>query len=674
MASLNDINKAYDILREYKGSNPFIFDLKKKVEVYKGKLTDFQIQFVNENYNFTPINVNKIVTLTEWYAPYKQKEWGLKYIPTRIHVGYVIGETETTYACYVKYSQTQKTPVLAFLAKKGVVTQILVDDYEKTEIDFDYYDNLSRNKNIQIKDFQKTAVKFLVTRKRAILADSQGYGKTIESIIAMLETKCKKALIICPASLKTNWRNELRNYVDDKDIEIINGSHWKDSKYVIANYDILDNFYTIPQVVAETTVSEVDEKGNITKRKEIAWKKKPVYDEDGNLIIQGIPKMKVSNNKELVRKAMEESQLYKSGFGLVIIDEVHKLCNSTSGRYKIINDFLKRTNPPYIFLMSGTPISNRPYNFYNVLKLIDAEITKDWRYYVERYCDGKIIYLKGEKWKWTSIFLQQRNKAYSELNEKEIVLLNDFLLKNAKHVTSAKGATNLDELKERTKHIYLRRLTSEIKNMVKKEVIIKRYDLSEEQREEYDNLWTDYEKVMIQMDAQDKLQNKSIIESSLLRQFLAREMCANTIDLAEDLLEENDKLIIMCCYDEEIDILKKHFGKSCVVYNGKMTTSKKDEAEMMFKTYDHIKVFIGNIISAGVGLNLQVAHTLIFNSFEWVSGSNSQSEDRVFRQTQTKDCQIYYQLFRNTFSEEMYDKVLSKERNINDIIKKESEK
>lgn len=670
--SLKKKDESYDILKEYKGENPYIHNLKKNVYIYHNTLTDFQINFILKNKDFKPIELNQIITLADWYAKEKKKEWELKYIPYRIEIKYIVGETDTCYAVYLRYSQTQETPIFTFLSKKGIITPMMVEGYEDFEIDFEKYDNLSKNKNIKIKDFQKKAVKFLVKRERAILADSQGYGKTIEAIIAMLETQCKKALIICPASLKSNWKNELKNYVNENDIEIIKGSKWKDNKYVIANYDILDNFYTIPEEIAYKTVKDVDENGKIISHKEIAWKKKPKYDKEGNIIEEGIPKTKVSTNKAKIEKAMSESQLFQSEFDLVIIDEVHKLCNSTSGRYKTIYDFLKRRNPKYIFLISGTPISNRPYNFYNVLKLINAEVTKDWEYYVKRYCEGKIIFLKGEKWKWTNIFLKNKGKEWVQLTDSEKEDLNKFLLRNAKYILKVNGASNLEELKERTKHIYLRRLTSEIENMVSKKVEVIRYDLDKNQTEEYEKLWDDYSKSFDEDDTKE--QYKQVIESSLLRQYLAEQMIPNTIDLTESILEENNKVIIMCSFDSEIEALKKHFKDECVVYNGKMTTTQKDKAEYKFKNDENVKVFIGNIIAAGVGLNLQIAHNLIFNSFSWVSGNNLQSEDRIFRQTQTNDCFIYYQLFRNTFSEEMYDKVLNKEANINEIIKKESEK
>jgi SNF2 family DNA or RNA helicase len=64
----------------------------------------------------------------------------------------------------------------------------------------------------------------------------------------------------------------------------------------------------------------------------------------------------------------------------------------------------------------------------------------------------------------------------------------------------------------------------------------------------------------------------------------------------------------------------------------------------------------------------------VFNSFSWVSGENLQAEDRIHRLNQKNDVTIYYQVFENTFYEEMFDKVNNKQGIIDKIIVTENEK
>jgi SNF2 family DNA or RNA helicase len=105
-----------------------------------------------------------------------------------------------------------------------------------------------------------------------------------------------------------------------------------------------------------------------------------------------------------------------------------------------------------------------------------------------------------------------------------------------------------------------------------------------------------------------------------------------------------------------------------------MSLKEKDNAITSFKDDSKIKVFIGNITAAGVGITLVVSNKLIFNNISFVPGDNSQMCDRIYRIGQTKDCDIYYQMFRDTQYEKMWNIVMRKQLIIDQVIKKEDEK
>lgn len=129
---------------------------------------------------------------------------------------------------------------------------------------------------------------------------------------------------------------------------------WIDNKFVIINYDILDEFYQIP----------------------------------------------ISRSKENIEKAFKNSpmlQYITNHKSLIIVDEAHKLSNNTSIRYKVIKDLFKRGNPNSIYLATGTPITNNPQNLYCLLQLLNDPITDDWQYYMDRFCGAIHIPAKGEK-------------------------------------------------------------------------------------------------------------------------------------------------------------------------------------------------------------------------------------------------------------------------------------
>ena len=65
---------------------------------------------------------------------------------------------------------------------------------------------------------------FLMSKGRAILADDMGIGKTRQAIVAMQIAAPEGAiLVVCPASLKLNWRREIRLVDPEAAIEVIGG-------------------------------------------------------------------------------------------------------------------------------------------------------------------------------------------------------------------------------------------------------------------------------------------------------------------------------------------------------------------------------------------------------------------------------------------------------------------
>ena len=651
--SLNKSNEAYKLLESYKGNNSYIISLKNNVFAYKShSLNDFEVEYILKNHNFQPILINKLVKVSKWFAAKKQEEWNLDFLPYKLKIGYYLGETNTFYHMFVQYRKSQTSMIPIFIPKKALLTNIFVEDWENKHIDFQKYNTMS---GLTLKPHQERAIKFLTTRKKGVLALQMGFGKSISAIVSALENEYRKILVVCPASVKSTWKRELKYFVHEDEITIVEGSKWKENKFTIINYDILDNFYEVPTEIVKRRVKDVDENGKIKYN----WVEKEV----------------VSRKNEIIKDAMENSQLFQSQFDCIIIDEVHRLSNKTSGRYKIISDLIQRSKPQGIFELTGTMITNNPMNLYNILKLIDADVTKDWVHYAITYCDGKQIFVKGERDKYTNVFLKKHNKtSWYDLTPLEKDELNTYLDNNCRKIWLTNGASNLDELQESIKHIYYR----ETKNdsvTVKKETHLLNYSLSLNEQMQYDNTWDDYINQQEEKDLDTLLSNKKLIETSVLRQTVANMMIPHTIKKVNEILNTTkDKVIIACSFDNELYSLQEEFKDICVIYNGKLNRKQKDAAEEKFKNDDNIRVFIGNTIAAGVGLTLISANHLIFNSVSFLPSDNQQMEYRIIRIGQEKDCHIYYQSFQNTYMDRMYEILNVKQEIIDTVIVDENDK
>ena len=671
MSKIDKHSEAIEHLEKYCGNNPFLLELRNNI-IFNGKinqLTDFNIEYINTNYQKEPLLINKTVKIAKWFGDRLHIDYNLDFIPEKIKIKYYLGETENVYHLLIKFRQNMEYEYM-FIPKKAILNNFFVQDYNNINVDFERYTNLSNirkpNSNRILKPHQEESVKFLLSRKKAILALDMGLGKSAALSVASIEGNFDSVLIICPASLKINWFEELSYYIHPREISIIGGfvgmkkgeierylgygegksgktlkelqneaketGKWKENRYVIVNFDILDEFFKFP----------------------------------------------MSRKKEDLEKSFQESQLLQFISGkksLIIIDEAHVLSNMKSQQYKIINSLIKRGNPDSVYLSTGTPITNNPQNYYCLLNLIDCEITKDWRYYIEHYCDGfKMPINDSEKAKKNIIsqnFIKEKKKSnWYELTENEKEELNNILNREVKFRWIPKGASNLDELKERTKHIYLRRTKEELNSTLPQKFVYEKiYELTDDEKVEYDKLWDEYQK-----ENEGKELNKELLETGLYVRYLSNRMVSHTINLTDKCLKKGEKVIIFCLFDEELYTLRDYYKDCCVIYNGKITPKEKENAKNEFMNNPEIKVLIGNLNSAGVGLNLTSARVVIFNTFSFVPSDNRQGEDRVYRYGQKRDCYIFYQFFKDTYYEVMWNTVLRKELLINQVIKKEDEK
>ncbi len=431
---------------------------------------------------------------------------------------------------------------------------------EKVEIDYSKYSHRPPLEH------QKIAIEKLVGTKRFILADDMGLGKTTSTIIAALETGEEKILIICPASLKINWEREIRNYTD-RSVYIAEGKNFStEHDFVIVNYDILKNFYDI--------------------------------------------------------KDKEKSLITKANFGLIIIDEAHYIQNGQAQRTKLVNSFVK--NVKRLWLLTGTPMTSRPMNYFNLLQLIESPVAQNWMAYAIRYCQG-YQFNAGKRKVW--------------------------------NVT---GASNLEELRDRTSRQVLRRLKTEVLDLPDK--IISPVYLRLKSKL-YEGLMGEY---------YDWYENKTEESSSLtvqfsklmkVRQVIAEEKIKDTIELAENIIEQDKKVIIFTNFTDTLKKITEHFGKIAVSLDGSTSKPARQFAVDQFQENDKVKVFVGNLKAAGVGLTLTAAEAVIMNDLSFVPSDHSQAEDRAFRYGQKNNVSVYYPIFENSIEGAIYD-ILIKKKNI----------
>ena len=420
-------------------------------------------------------------------------------------------------------------------------------------------------------EHQKTAIEKLVGSKRFILADDMGLGKTTSTIIAALETDIKKILIICPASLKINWEREIKNYTD-RSVYICEGKNFStEHDFVIVNYDIIKNFYDL--------------------------------------------------------KNKENSPITKGNFDLVIIDEAHYISNPQAQRTKLINSFVKDVE--YLWLLTGTPMTSRPINYYNLLNLIESPVAQNWMAYVIRYCQGY-----------------------------------QFKAGNRK-VWNVNGASNLEELRDRTSRQVLRRLKEDVLDLPEKIITPIYLRLKSKM---YEELMGEYYEWYNKHPDESRSLTVQFNKLMKVRQVIAEEKILNTIEVVENILELNKKVIIFTNFTDTLHKIHSHFGKKAVYLDGTCSKVQRQYAVDQFQDNDKVKVFVGNLQAAGVGITLTAGEAVVFNDLSFVPAHHQQAEDRAYRYGQKNCVSVYYPLFDNTIEGVIYDMLINKKNVIDTVM------
>jgi SNF2 family DNA or RNA helicase len=123
----------------------------------------------------------------------------------------------------------------------------------------------------------------------------------------------------------------------------------------------------------------------------------------------------------------------------------------------------------------------------------------------------------------------------------------------------------------------------------------------------------------------------------------ARLKLKGVVDWCNRFLEETEeKLIVFAVHRKCIETLKRRINAESVVVDGSVTGRLRHDTVKEFQRNPNIRVFIGNIHAAGIGINLVQSSTVVFAELWWRPGDHTQAEDRIHRIGQEQQPWIYY--------------------------------
>lgn len=462
--------------------------------------------------------------------------------------------------------------------------------------------DLKHHLRVEPYPYQRDGIAYGLDKKRLIIGDEPGLGKTLQSIGIVDTADAYPCLVICPSSLKINWQREFEKFTDKKALVLDNSTRttWpyllKMGMFHVAvvNYESLRKFFVW------------DIKGGKSFRlKDVVF----------------CPQIKM--------------------FRSIIIDESHRV-KDPSAQQAIFTKGLS-VGKEWIILLSGTPVVNRPADLISQLSIM-GRLVSDFggrSAFLQRYGggDGKRENKPRRFARTEEEKIQQQIEREKEEEEKRPRNLGELSARlYGTCMIRREKAKVLSQLPDKTRiDLYV-----EISNSAE-------YNLAASDLASYLQAYTQ----CTDWEIRRKMRMEALVRFMTLRQLATLGKVAQAVDFIRTFLENGKKLIVFCSLHEVVDQLLKSFPKAVTV-TGRDTAANKQASVDAFQNNPDVQLIICSIKAAGVGLTLTASSNVAFIELAWTYADCCQCEDRAHRIGQKDNVTCYYLLGRGTIDQTVY--------------------
>lgn len=475
----------------------------------------------------------------------------------------------------------------------------IYEDLHKQEFEID----IPKDFEFKTKPFnhQIDGVRFGLNKKRFLLGDDQGLGKTKQIIdfVGCLEKTAtiNKVLIICGVnSLKYNWQSEIGIHSDEKGWVL--GTRFRKTTgkaYEGSTKDKLADLENLP---------------------------------DSRYLITNIETLragaeKISKSKYHFPVAEKLQELCKKGIiSVIAFDECHKSKDPTSLQSRAMS----LLSAPYMAAMSGTPLMNNPLDLYFPLSWLGYEKHSFYQF-KQHYCT-----LGG--WGGSQVV------GYKNLEEIR-ALMDEVMLRRLK--------TEVLDLPEKIRKIEYVDMTSK-QAQIYKEVYMG--VMNELQKIKFSNNPLSMMIRLRQATGWTGILSQTVQESAKMDRM---------VELIEEISASGQKAIVFSNWESMTEIAKEKLKS----YNPSYITGATKADDRMnevtrFQNDKNCKVIIGTIGAMGTGLTLTAAQNVIFLDSPWNMALKAQAEDRAHRIGTQGTVNVITLVCKNTIDERIEELVEKK--------------
>lgn len=460
-----------------------------------------------------------------------------------------------------------------------LVEAVMGDEREAKEVEaLAVMSDIEFSTSLGLYPYQKVGSAFLTRIGSGLLGDCVGSGKTLMVLAVIQHTNAQRVLVFCPSSVKYQWQSEIEKFLGEKVVsQVIDGD----------------------------------------KKKRIEQWRAPA-------------RVFIVNYELLLRDFNEMNREWD----YVIADEATRISNPQAKQSKLI----KKLKAKHRIAMTGTPISNRANEVWNVIDFCQPGVMGSYWSFLQKYC------LKNQ---WGGIY----------------------------------GYQNMNELKQILKRYMIRRTKDEIlPDLPEKTHIEIPFELCEQERELYKKI---KEEILFEIDKTDinKLENPTTIQYTLCKllrlqqltdsmELLGENKISSKLTILKDLLPEltqNTKVLIYTKFSKFANIVERELEQYKPL---KITGEVKERQEIIdkFNKSDENQVMIITDASA-YGVNLQhKCSTVVFLDLPFSLGKKNQVTGRVDRIGQKNNVLIYYLIGRKTIDVHIKKIIQKKEELSNELL------
>lgn len=397
---------------------------------------------------------------------------------------------------------------------------------------------------LKLEDYQEYGAHWLADRRRAILADKPGMGKTVQAIVASDLVGCKRILVLAPKIILHQWKRHIETW-----------SHGR--------------------VHILTTTNDID---------------------DG-------ARWHVTNYEVPTRR-----NLLGGRWDCLIVDEAHRIKNRKASRTKAVFALSRRV--PNVFLLTGTPILNRPDELWALLHTVAPKVFSSYWRWVDEHCLQEVVYAGPGRpvvTKVVGVIDPERLRRQIA----DYVLMRDY------------NELNLPDRLEETIHV----------------------ELHPRQRKQYDEMRLAYaadlgKQILIAPNAAVRLLR--LQQLALDPRLVGSDVRGAKTDYILEFIEDHardSKILAFSTFRDYCHLLRRELidrGIETVEITGEQSLAERHRAEQRFQEDPQVRVLVGTYEAMSEGLNLQAADIVIHCNKPWVPKLVEQAEARALRRGRTR--------------------------------------